>query len=174
MKCLELDLNSMIDPSVYLGRIRVCLAIFIVGLVLSGLTAFPLVTEINWLVSGLGVHSGGPAWMPDGMRFWLLHAQEGIVQTNALYPFMAYGTDWLAFGHLMIALFFIAPWRDPVRYIAVIYIGLVCCAMVIPLAFLCGPVRGIPFYWQLIDCSFGVLGSLPLLLAIYWTRQLSR
>ena len=33
----------------------------------------------------------------------------------------------------------------------------------IPLALLAGEVRGIPFGWRLIDCSFGILGSIPLL-----------
>ena len=32
-------------------RIRVWLTLFTVGLVLSGLTAFPLETELRWLVS---------------------------------------------------------------------------------------------------------------------------
>jgi len=36
------------------------------------------------------------------------------------------------------------------------------CIMVIPLAFIAGPIRQIPFFWQLIDCSFGVLGIIPL------------
>jgi len=27
---------------------------------------------------------------------------------------------------------------------------------------ICGPIRGIPFYWRLIDCSFGVFGFIPL------------
>ncbi len=35
-------------------------------------------------------------------------------------------------------------------------------AAVIPLALICGPIRGIPFYWRLIDCSFGVVGFVPL------------
>jgi len=48
------------------------------------------------------------------------------------------------------------------RYIWVINFGLIACAGVIPLALICGPVRGIPFYWQLIDCSFGVVGFIPL------------
>jgi len=38
------------------------------------------------------------------------------------------------------------------------------CVGVIPLALICGPLRGIPFYWQLIDCSFGVVGFIPLLI----------
>ena len=36
---------------VYLCRIRFWLAIVIVGLVLSGITAFPLQIELGWLVS---------------------------------------------------------------------------------------------------------------------------
>ena len=35
----------------YLRRIRGWLALFIIGLVLSGVTAFPLETELNWLSS---------------------------------------------------------------------------------------------------------------------------
>jgi hypothetical protein len=34
--------------------------------------------------------------------------------------------------------------------------------MVFPLAFIAGAVRGIPMYWRLIDCSFGVAGLIPL------------
>jgi hypothetical protein len=40
---------------------------------------------------------------------------------------------------------------------------------VIPLALICGSIRGIPFYWRLIDGSFGVIGLIPL---IYCLRQL--
>jgi hypothetical protein len=34
----------------HLGRIRIWLGLFIAGLVLSGITAFPLQTELSWLV----------------------------------------------------------------------------------------------------------------------------
>ena len=40
--------------------------------------------------------------------------------------------------------------------------GMIACLLVIPLALICGPLRGIPFYWQLLDCSFGVIGLIPL------------
>ena len=29
---------------------------------------------------------------------------------------------------------------------------------IFPLAFIMGSIRGIPFWWQLVDCSFGVIG----------------
>ena len=41
---------------------------------------------------------------------------------------------------------------------AALYTGIAACLAVIPLALICGPIRGIPFYWRLIDCSFGVIG----------------
>jgi hypothetical protein len=37
--------------------------------------------------------------------------------------------------------------------------------MVIPLAMIFGPIRGIHFFWRLADCSFGVFGIIPLRLA---------
>ena len=52
----------------------------------------------------------------------------------------------------------------------VIYGGLIGCLLVIPLAMICGPIREIPFYWRLIDCSFGILGAVPLLYCLHLTR----
>ena len=40
--------------------------------------------------------------------------------------------------------------------------GLWCCLLVLPLAFLWAPVRGIPFFWCCVDASFGVIGAIPL------------
>ena len=82
-----------------------------------------------------------------------------LIATNARYPFLAYGTDWLAFAHLVIAVAFVGPWRDPVRNRWVVTFGLIACAGVIPLALIAGAVRGIPLYWRLIDCAFGVGGA---------------
>ena len=87
---------------------------------------------------------------------------EGLETTGREYPFLAYGTDWLAFAHLVIAVAFWGPLRDPVRNIWVVEFGMIACLLVIPLALICGPIRGIPFCWQLIDCSFGVFGLIPL------------
>jgi len=42
----------------------------------------------------------------------------------------------------------------------------------IPFAFAFGPVRGIPVFWSLIDCSFGVLGCIPLLIIRHRIGQL--
>lgn len=49
---------------------------------------------------------------------------------------------------------------------------MVACLMIFPLAFICGPLRGIPFYLQLIDCSCGVPGIIPLWLAYREVQQI--
>jgi hypothetical protein len=142
--------------------IRFWLAVFIAGLVLSGLTAFPLEVELRILSSLLSID---PAVAPSeyaGLQHWIALVATGIRETNAKYPFMAYGTDWLAFAHLVIAIAFIGPYRDPVRNSWVVTFGIIACIGIIPLALIAGAVRGIPFYWRLIDCSFGVFGVIPL------------
>jgi hypothetical protein len=96
--------------------------VVIVGLVMSGLTAFPLLHELNLLAALLAGNSRDIA-AHDGLASWVLTAREGLEVTYRKYPFIAYATDWLAFGHLMIALFFILPWRDPVRYEGVLKVG---------------------------------------------------
>ena len=48
--------------------------------------------------------------------------------------------------------------------------GLIACVLVLPYALVMGAWRGIPFYWRLIDCSFGVLGAVPLLYCLHLTR----
>jgi len=156
-----------------LRRIRLLLAAFTVGLVLSGLTALPLEWEIDTLCGVLGIAEGVPR-EPDGsLRYWLATVRTGLHETYARYPFIAYGTDWLAFGHVMIAIAFIGPLRDPVRNVWVISFGMIACAGVLPVALVFGPIRGIPFAWRLIDCAFGVVGVIPLWLARRCTCRLA-
>jgi hypothetical protein len=147
-----------------LRRIRFWLAIFIVGLVLSGITAFPLQSELGWLLSILHSNVVQPMAKSTHLLPWIERVNEGVRVTNAQFPFLAYGTDWLAFAHLVIATAFIGPYIDPVRNKWIITFGLIGCAGVIPLALIAGHVRGIPLPWRLIDCCFGIFGSVPLLL----------
>jgi hypothetical protein len=56
-----------------------------------------------------------------------------LVETDARYPFLAYGTDWLAFGHLTIVVLFLPALRDPKRMEPLLQMGLVICALVLPL-----------------------------------------
>ena len=147
-------------------RYRLVLGFFIVALLVSGLTAFPLQLELDTLVAWCGWSQLATASAPNTLAFWLLTVRDGLHETYAKFPWFAYGTDWLAFGHITIAIFFIGPLVRPVRNVWVLWAGLLACALVPVLALACGPLRGIPFYWRLIDCSFGVVGIMPLL----WLR----
>src|ERR1700739_4046993 len=90
-------------------RIKRCLWMVITGLALSGITAFPLETELKFLsdhVSAAGT-----------MGAWLHNTYNAVRLTNQQFPTLSYGTDWLAFAHLVIAVVFIGPLRDPARNI---------------------------------------------------------
>jgi len=152
-------------------RIRVWLTLFIVGLVLSGVTAFPLKWESGVLMRTFHVSATPEAGEP-GLNMWLRRVHDGIAATNRDYPFMAYGTDWLAFGHLAIAIAFIGPLLDPVRNKWVLIFGLIACFGVFPLAMIAGAIRGIPLYWRLIDCGFGVFGAVPLIVCLRHIKQI--
>ena len=142
----------MIEPggaSSHLQSARVLIILVIVGLVVSGATAIPLETELRLLAR----------WIDQP---WIIKVRDGLIDTYARYPFIGYGTDWLAFGHFAIAIAFIGPLRDPVKNIWVIEFGMISCALIIPFALIMGEVRGIPMGWRLIDCSFGLFGFIPL------------
>lgn len=141
-----------------LRRIRRLLAVFIIGLFISGATAIPLETELillATLVKNIGMHE-------SDLGQWVLRVHDGLTTTNTNYPFMAYGTDWLAFAHFVIAIAFIGPLRNPVKNVWVIEFGMIACVLVVPFALVMGSVRGIPLGWRLIDCSFGIIGFIPL------------
>jgi len=155
-----------------LAWIRVWLVAVILGLVVSGVTAFPLEAELG--AASAALHGG---WLPFPELWgwatpWVDRVHDALVASYASYPFLAYGTDWLAFAHLMIAVAFLGPLRDPARNVWVIRWGLVMCAVVVPLALVAGAVRGIPWGWQLIDLSFAVIAAVPLTAALLLTRRL--
>lgn len=155
-------------------RIRWLTWFFIIGLVISGVTAIPLVTELNWIVSWFGFDGQSSATATSELARWLLRIRESLVATQAAHPQLFYGTDWLAFGHIVIAVVFLGVLRDPVRNKWLFDFGLIACAMVIPWAFIFGAVREIPIWWRLIDCSFGVFGAVPLWLCRKWVIELER
>ena len=148
----------------HLRASRFWLGIVMAGLILSGVTAFPLETELHISLALLKSSAVHPFAESTHLLPWISRVYSAVASTNRQYPFLAYGTDWLAFAHLVIAVAFLGPYRDPVRNKWVITFGLVACAGVIPLALIAGQVRGLPVPWRLIDCSFGVFGAIPLLL----------
>lgn len=152
-----------------LKRIRLLLIIFIACLIISGITAFPL----EWELSLLKQHIIPLIGYDSGISKWIIKVHNALTETNKAYPFLAYGTDWLAFAHIVIATAFIGPLKDPIKNIWVIEFGMIACLMVFPLAFIAGEIRAIPIYWQLIDCSFGLIGFIPLWLVWSYIKKLN-
>lgn len=136
-------------------QIRRLIWLFIICLILSGITAFPIETELNIAMQHLDV-------FPPILQKWLNLVYKGVSETKKNYPFISYGSDWLAFAHIVIAVAFLGPLKNPVKNIWIIQFGMIACVMIIPLALIAGPARGIPLFWQFIDCSFGVIGYIPL------------
>lgn len=143
-------------------RIRLFVVAIMIGIVLSGATAFPLRWEMDNLAKFMGASPTDTVETTRGLLQWVVRVRDGLSDAFARYPFIAYGTDWLAFAHLVIATAFIGLLRDPVRNIWIVEWAMIACIGVIPLALICGPIREIPFYHQLIDCSFGVVCIVPL------------
>ena len=146
-------------------KIRLMILFFMVALVLSGVTAFPVETELRWLLSH-------PLLVPSFAEKWLQDVYNALVETNAKYPMLAYGYDWLAFAHIVIAMAFVGPCKDPVKNCWIIDWATLACIAVFPLALIAGPIRHVPFFHILIDCSFGVVGIIPLLICKRWIKKL--
>jgi hypothetical protein len=135
-------------------QIKGWLIFFMAALFISGLTAIPVKPEINFLYRMTGDIGFLQSWMEK------LH--DGINDTSDKYPFLFYGYDWLAFAHFVLAILFIGPLRQPVKNIWVIEFAMIVCLLIIPFALIAGYFRGIPFWWRLVDCSFGIIGMIPL------------
>jgi hypothetical protein len=137
---------------------------FMIALFLSGLTAIPAESGLAFLSRCFPANTMIGAWIEKVYR--------GVSNTNRDYPFIAYGYDWLAFAHFVLAVLFIGPLRDPVRNKWVIEFGMIACLLIIPFALIAGHFRGIPFWWRLIDCSFGIAGIIPLGICLRKTGEL--
>jgi len=148
-----------------LGRARLLLAAFTVCLVLSGLTAIPVRWELETLARWLGAGpDDAPADHAGAVR-WIVRARNAVRETLARHPFIAYGTDWLAFAHVVLGVLFVGAIVDPAGNRWVITFGMAACALVVPWALVFGHLRGIPMWWRVVDCGFGVVGLIPLWLA---------
>ena len=154
-------------------RIRFLIIFFMIALSISGLTAIPLFWEVGLLHKFLGFGTWFANLWP-AMAQWVEAVNQGISATAMTYPFMLYGTDWLAFAHVVIAIAFIGPLSDPIRNLWVIEFGMIACILIIPWGIIFGMIRGIPTFWSLIDFSFGIFGFIPLWLVRKYILQLAR
>jgi len=132
-------------------KIKFLIIFFMTALVISGLTAFPIKSQLEMAVWVIQNHH----WKNEYID-WIERVHLGVTETSLKFSFIAYGTDWLGFAHLVIALAFIGPLRDPIRNIWVIQFGLISCIAVFPLALIAGEIRGIPMFFG--ECSIVLSG----------------
>src|SRR5512143_3064711 len=112
-------------------RIRFLILFFIIALSAAGLTAIPLRWELALLNQYFGVDSFMFQLWPS-IAGWISRVNDSVQNGYGQYPLLAYGTDWLAFAHIVIAMVFIGPLRDPVKNIWVIEFGMVACLLILP------------------------------------------
>ena len=148
-------------------KIRLVIGFMVFAIVISGITAFPVETELEWLLHH-------PYLIPGFAEEWLQNVHAALKETNQKYPMLAYGFDWLAFAHIVIAMAFIGPYRDPIKNEWVIDWAMLARLAVFPLAFIAGPIRQIPIFHIIIDCAFGFFGLIPLYICKRWIQQLKR
>ncbi|MFN8310892.1 MAG: hypothetical protein U0T73_13100 [Chitinophagales bacterium] len=142
-------------------KIHLTTLFFMAALLLSGVSAIPARQGVSWLLEI------APA---NGMVYeFLSRVKLSLWQTPDV---VFYAFDWLAFAHFVIALLFIGVLREPVRNIWIVQWAMLACVLIWPLAIIMGSFRGIPWWWMLIDSSFGIFGLLPLFLLKKWIAQL--
>lgn len=145
-------------------RVRRLLVFYGFVLIVVGLTTFPLQPEVALLDHLAGTGSPVDAVWPALAR-WLSTVAEAVTAGYGSYPLLQYGTDWLAFAHIVIGIAFLGAVRDPVRNVWVVEWGMIACILIIPTALIFGAIRDIPFFWRLLDSAFGLVGIIPLWLA---------
>jgi len=128
-----------------------------IGLILSGLTTYFIPKGVHFIVADIKLG------LLINKVEWLNHIDQGVQHIEKNYPFMYYGTDWMAFAHLLFAVLYYGLYKDPIRNQWLIKFGLFVSVAIFPLALILGPIRHIPLIWQLLDCSFGVVSGAILL-----------
>lgn len=141
---------------------RIWLILFSVALIGSGLTAIFAREGLQILAPLYSLGSLLAAIWPS-MSDWLIQVHLALDETYSRFPFLAYGYDWLAFGHFIISIPFIMAIRQPIRHAWVITYGIAACIAVLPFAILFGAIRGIPLFWRIVDTLFGIGGLVVLL-----------
>ena len=152
-----------------LNRAKYMIGLVAFGLLVSGVTIWPMVSELKLLVRIIG--EGSAATGP--LHGFLLRVIEGMDEVNAAYPFLFYGYDWLAFAHIVLAVLFLGAIQDPVRNVWVIQFGLISCALVPVMAGISIPLRGLPLWWFWVDFAFAPAAAIPLWIALRDIRNAS-
>ncbi|MBS1749027.1 MAG: hypothetical protein JST63_03910 [Bacteroidetes bacterium] len=157
--------NTENDEARIRRKIRVALVITMIGLLLNAVSAIPLHTELNILLSI-------PDSLSQSLREWLTYVNKGITETDKNYPFMRYGFDWLAFAHVLIAIAFIGPLKDPLKNEWVVSWGIIACTLSIVMALVWERLRDIPMWWSIVDALIAIIALIILWLCNNWIKQL--
>ena len=148
-------------------KIKIAIIITIIGLLLNGISAIPLISELNILLSK-------PDALPVFLRDWWLYVNKGVHETTRNYPFMRYGFDWLAFAHFLIAIAFIGPLKDPIKNEWIISWGMIASILSALMAFGWERLRGIPLWWSCIDAAIAIAAFILLWFCSRWIQQLKK
>ena len=152
-------------------RIRVLLTLFIILLILGGLSAFLLVPLFSLLDRLSGDGKVLCDYFPT-VAHWVSMIQQSLTETGEKNPFMFYATDWIGFAHIVMVIACIGPLREPIRNIWVIQFAMVGCILMIPMTLITGIFRGLPWFWQLFDCGIGMICAALLFSCYRYARQI--
>jgi len=152
---------------------RIWLILFSIALIASGLTAIFVREGLRILSPLFSQGSIIQVYWPS-MADWLFQVFHAIEETYDKYPFLAYGYDWLAFGHFIISIPFLMAIRDPIRHSWVITYGISACLAVLPFAIVFGAIRDIPLFWRGVDTLFGIGGLIVLLILRRQLKELEK
>ena len=147
-------------------KIRWAIIFTILGLFVSGLTALPLGSELEFFLR--------MKWLPDSIHQWFETVDTAVLDTSQKYPLMRYGYDWLGFAHWFIAIAFIGPLMDPIKNKWVIEWGMIVSALTILIAFIAEPYRQIPLIWSLTDAAIGVGAFILLFITRRWIVEMEK
>ncbi len=86
-----------------------------------------------------------------------------LVLLAAVGIFLLYGLDWFGYAHIIVALAFIGPLRDPIKNIWVIEFGIIVSLLALPVSFILGYQSEIPIWWSLVDYLFAIISTALLL-----------
>ena len=87
---------------------------------------------------------------------------------------MRYGFDWLAFAHVLIAIAFIGPLKDPIKNEWVVSWGIIASALSIVMALVWERLRDIPVWWSFIDTIIALIALIILWFCNNWIKQLKK
>ena len=158
-------MTNYANPEKLRGRIKAAIVITIIGLLLNGFTSVPLRTELDILLSK-------PDSLPQFLRDWWVYVYQGVLETSEKYNFMRYGFDWLGYAHLIIAIAFIGPYRDPIKNQWVVQWGMIAAGLGILMAFGWERMRDIPVWWSFIDAGISYFAFVVLWLCNRWISKL--